>query len=59
MKEWIDIEIEKPKFGERVLIVSDATGQVTEAFRYKDKSFNRFGVDVEASHWMPLPEPPQ
>lgn len=55
MSEWISVEDRLPDIGDRVLIF---TSHVIEAFRYEDRSFNRFGVDCKPSHWMPLPEPP-
>ena len=57
MSEWISVEDRLPETGERVLIWKR---QALEAVRYADKKFNRFGRSIDnATHWMPLPEPPK
>ena len=56
MSEWISVGDRLPKVGDRVLIFN---GCVYEVVKCKE-GFNRFGLGVDnATHWMPLPEPPQ
>ncbi|HEJ1046373.1 TPA: DUF551 domain-containing protein [Proteus mirabilis] len=49
--------IRKGRVGRRVLIATDYPS-VYEAVRYFGNKFNRFGQEVTATHWMPLPLPP-
>lgn len=67
MNEWISVKDErKPKFLERVLVCY-CDDMAREGF-YRDdfdKWFIYYGfgglgaVEVNATHWMPLPEPPK
>ncbi|ENZ0268618.1 DUF551 domain-containing protein [Morganella morganii] len=56
--KWIKCSEELPLAGKRVLITT-THGNVVEATRYKGCEFNRFGQKCTATHWMPLPQPPE
>lgn len=63
MSDWISVKDELPSIGDRVLICEvyedGYTGRVMEAVRYRECKFNRFGIEITPTHWMPLPEPPK
>lgn len=64
MSEWISVEGELPKEGDKVLLYSGIYGSPCFWFasRVRDRIFrNECGWerDGEVTHWMPLPEPPK
>ncbi|WP_260291549.1 DUF551 domain-containing protein [Proteus vulgaris] len=54
---WVKCSDKLPEVGQRVLIATDYPS-VYEAVRYFGNKFNRFGQEVTATHWQPLPLPP-
>ena len=59
MGDWIKCSERVPKIGERVLIPTPGGRMVVEAQRFKGNSFNRFGIEVVANYWMPMPSSPE
>jgi len=63
MAEWISVEDELPETGKRVLWCGPKNGMVIARFSgccYKGRASAITGGKVyNATHWMPLPEPPE
>ena len=60
MMEWINIEDSKPEDGKSVLLF-DVFRNIKFGFYEKNNDLFRSLLDdskVNATHWMPLPEPP-
>jgi len=55
---WVKCSERMPPIGKRVLIPTSGLGEAIEAVRYESNKFNRFGVEVVADYWMPLPAAP-
>ena len=72
MSEWISINEKRPSYGEPVLVVAngvtqnvtmmldgaDETPDWFEPYFFESDDNCKFFWD-KATHWMPLPEPPQ
>ncbi len=62
MSEWISVKDRLPETEDMYLCYL-ATGKVTEFYlNANEMSGDRkwgYGIDQEATHWMPLPEPPK
>lgn len=56
---WIPVSERPPRIGARVLISDIERSGVYEALRFEGNRFNRFGCEVIANYWMPLPAAPQ
>lgn len=59
---WKDLSVEKPKDGERVLILLE-TGTVVMGQRYSagwhwDDTDDLADGDAAATHWQPIPQAP-
>ncbi|MDQ1226503.1 phosphopantothenoylcysteine synthetase/decarboxylase [Pantoea ananatis] len=55
---WVKCSERMPPIGKRVLIPTSGLGEAIEAVRYESNKFNRFGIEVVADYWMPLPAAP-
>ncbi|WP_312384972.1 DUF551 domain-containing protein [Atlantibacter subterraneus] len=56
---WIPVSERMPGIGTRVLIGDVERSGVYEAVRFDGNRFNRFGCEIIADYWMPLPAAPQ
>lgn len=55
---WVKCSERMPPIGKRVLIPTSGLGEAIEAVRFESNKFNRFGIEVVADYWMPLPAAP-
>ena len=55
---WVKCSERMPPIGKRVLIPTSGLKEAIEAVRFESNKFNRFGVEVVADYWMPLPAAP-
>jgi len=55
---WVKCSERLPPVGKRVLIPTSGLGEAIEAVRFESNKFNRFGIEIIADYWMPLPAAP-
>lgn len=55
---WVKCSERMPPIGKRVLIPTSGLKEAIEAIRFESNKFNRFGIEVIADYWMPLPAAP-
>lgn len=59
VQSWIPCSERMPKIGTRVLTCDVERSGVYEAIRFDKNRFNRFGCEIIADYWQPLPAAPQ